>query len=199
MIPKARPDPPQEALVDHIEVTPAAKERDTSPAIVATIQPTAPAVLHPIPIIEDPPRPLSRNRESSVERCSGCGETWRRPLFDSSNLMPTTTDSKRTTLGQGSLVMLNALNDHGRKADAHYSDWKWEHSHCVKSVPRHRSSSPYHAAFNAALQEQDRAEATTTQKRKAEQLYGNDHDSVTKKGRMVYDPTTVPAQPSTST
>lgn len=205
-IPKPRQDrPPTPTTTETSDTQPSPKEEPTTPAIEPAIQ-----IMTSISQIDDQPPTQARNREPSVERCSGCGETWRRPLpdktfLDQNSSATTSGTAHMNPLALASSNLLSVLQQHGKKADAQYDKWKWEHSHCI-----HRGSSPYFATSGETLhsrtidgntQENGTVGSLSTKKRKNEHN-GDDAHHNSKQRKVTFDSPTnaVPShQPPTPT
>ena len=154
---------------------------------------------------DDAPQTQSRKRESSVERCAGCGETWSRPLPESfSNLQSSSTGKgKESEFARHTLDMVTRLNQHSKLADDKFGEWKIKHSFCV----HHRDLSPYYAANNlhSAAANGTSSEYgqvhSATQKRKADHLVGHEQNGSSKQRKVAPESiasSSAPSQPSKS-
>ena len=72
-----------------------------------------------------------RSRESSVERCEGCNDFWRRPIPDMDQGPLARAESKADYMKLAS-NMIDRLRDQRKKADAAYEQWKQHHGHCLQ-------------------------------------------------------------------
>lgn len=90
---------------------------------------------------------------------------------------------------------VNRLANHGKKADADYEKWKWEHSHCPQSnghEQRKRSSSPFHSDGAAR---QRNGNDPTGNKRKADPSSHDDSETTSKQRRFTREAATNAARP----
>ncbi|OAL49256.1 hypothetical protein IQ07DRAFT_601063 [Pyrenochaeta sp. DS3sAY3a] len=107
---------------------------ESAPAEQVASPPTEPSTQPVVPKsqpTEDQSHVQQRRRESSVERCQGCNEAWKRPLPDTDSYRQDSQASNQNDLSRLSMNLIAHLQAHQRKADAMYDRWKWKHSHCV--------------------------------------------------------------------
>jgi hypothetical protein len=73
-----------------------------------------------------------------VQRCQGCGETWRRPLPDlDRHASPAENMSEQFMLTQD---LVTRLRSHTKKVEEAYSKWVWTHTRCP--IPQETPLSP---------------------------------------------------------
>lgn len=126
---KPRADPPVApvTLEETAESPIAVQELPVTPSVEASI-------VQLIQNVTQPPEDHSRQlpRESSVERCQGCNEAWKRPLPNTKQWDTIAPAVDRTGIAKNSMDLIDRLRSHGKNAEAMYERWKLKHSRCVQ-------------------------------------------------------------------
>ncbi|KAH7356179.1 hypothetical protein BKA66DRAFT_428641 [Pyrenochaeta sp. MPI-SDFR-AT-0127] len=147
------------APADITEPQPTGQEQPLSASVEPSISsPSMPSAnADPAPI-EDQSQAQQKRRESSVERCQGCNEPWKRPLPDPDFYRHSSPAENNTDFSRLNMSMLTQLQDHRRRADAMYDRWKWQHSHCLPQT----SFNDFHPPSPPSTEPQDDLHTTSS-------------------------------------
>ena len=156
-----------------------------------------------------------RDRDSSLERCQGCDEIWRRPLPNLDSVRQNTPAESVIQLMKISQDLVESLRDQGRRFDAAHEDWRWRHSHCVKPASDDHAVRPTSPAAptTTTTAEPQKSPSTTrvdtaapagqpsdrsSHKRKPESSLGDSQQTASKMRKVAVDPAP-PVRPPTPT
>jgi hypothetical protein len=194
-------------------------EQQTVPVelpVVVTKEQPAPAASSPTAQEDSQPSARSRDRESSLERCQGCDEIWRRPLPNLDSVRQNAPAESVTQLLKISQDMVESLRDQGRKFDAAHEDWRWRHSRCVKPASDDHAvrpnspaaatieplEAPSTARADAVATHAEQPSDRSSHKRKPESSLGDSQQTVSKMRKVAVDsapPVRPPAPTRTTT
>ncbi|KAF2133905.1 hypothetical protein P153DRAFT_392530 [Dothidotthia symphoricarpi CBS 119687] len=145
--------------------------------------------------------------ESSVERCHGCNEAWRRPLPNIEQFRRASPAETGHELSMTSHNLIAQLRDHRLKADAAYDQWKWHHSHCIPREGYIPPTSPSSIASPDDIHSKDTEfvshngnhTETLSNKRKSDIPHEEDQPTTSKLRKVTFDSksTAPPVRPPT--
>ncbi|KAH8726225.1 hypothetical protein GQ44DRAFT_190052 [Phaeosphaeriaceae sp. PMI808] len=136
-----------------LSTIPLSSERSESPVTpqnekaAPTIEPAIQAITRNLKQSDDSLHSDARARQPSVERCSGCNESWSRPLPSSSNWILDAPTESATDFARATDKLIARIRQYGKDADQRYEQWKEQHSRCPPNGYRETGPSLHHATF----------------------------------------------------
>ncbi|KAI8935692.1 hypothetical protein NX059_007214 [Plenodomus lindquistii] len=131
--PRPRPSPPVMPVSPASPVETVESPRSHPEQPITTTEEQSTITRNDIRNMTEPAQDHSRTdrRSPSVERCLGCKEPWKRPIFDFQKPTGTTKTQNGNDLATGNMAILEQLRAHGRAAEMEHDRWKEKHYHCV--------------------------------------------------------------------